>query len=259
MYGGRNRFLPNLALVESVRDGASLRVRLFMPDGDHQMINIALAGVRCPKTASKSGEPSEPWAEEVRLHILISAPKQKFLVPPHRQNSSLNHVYFSVPSGWLFYRCQVLRPHHFTLVPANLPLLLLQFSLPQVSCSLSLAKDPDYNSITVLHPAGNIAEHLIAAGLARVVDWHAGLLASSGGMERIRAAEKAAKEKRVCLYANAPSSSAPTTDGSLAINGSVKSFEGTVIRIWSGDQISVVEKDNGKEHRLQLSSTRGPK
>jgi len=43
---------------------------------------------------------------------------------------------------------------------------------------------------TVLHPAGNVAECLVATGLARVVDWHAGLLASSGGMERLRAAEK---------------------------------------------------------------------
>ena len=42
--------------------------------------------------------------------------------------------------------------------------------------------------VTVLHPAGNIAEHLVGAGLARVVDWHAGMLASTGGMERLRAA-----------------------------------------------------------------------
>ncbi len=40
----------------------------------------------------------------------------------------------------------------------------------------------------VLHPAGNIAEFLVAAGLARVVDWHAGMLSNSGAMEKIRAA-----------------------------------------------------------------------
>jgi len=42
----------------------------------------------------------------------------------------------------------------------------------------------------VLHPAGNISEHLVAAGLARVVDWHAGMLAPTGGMEKLRAAER---------------------------------------------------------------------
>lgn len=109
----------------------------------------------------------------------------------------------------------------------------------------------------VLHPVGNIAEHLVAAGLARVVDWHAGMLASSGGMERLRAAEKAAKEKRVYLYANAPAPSAKSNGA--AVNGGPRAFDAIVTRVWSGDQISVVEKDGSKERRLQFSSTRGPK
>jgi hypothetical protein len=41
-----------------------------------------------------------------------------------------------------------------------------------------------------LHPNGNIAEFLLAAGLARIIDWHAGMLAANGNMERLRAAEK---------------------------------------------------------------------
>ena len=105
---------------------------------------------------------------------------------------------------------------------------------------------------------GNIAEHLVAAGLARVVDWHAGMLASSGGMERLRAAEKAAKEKKLYLYANLPTSSAVSKADSHLGGGSSRSFDGTVIRVWSGDQLSVVDKD-GKERRVQLSSTRAPK
>lgn len=79
-------------------------------------------------------------------------------------------------------------------------------------------------------------------------------------MERLRAAEKVAKEKRACLHAGAPTPSvtAPTkANGTL--NGNSPSFEGIVVRVWSGDQISVTEKDSGKERRLHLSSTRGPK
>lgn len=84
------------------------------------------------------------------------------------------------------------------------------------------------------------------------------MLASGGGMERLRAAEKMAKEKRACLYASAPTSSvAASTKASP--NESLPSFEGLVIRVWSGDQISVADKDSGKERRLHLSSTRGPK
>jgi len=112
---------------------------------------------------------------------------------------------------------------------------------------------------SVLHPAGNVAEHLVANGLARVVDWHAGMLSASGGMERLRAAEKSAKEKRVALYANAPTPSVAPGKAGPAATGHSRDFEGTVIRIWTGDQISVLEKGTGKERRLQLSSTRGPK
>lgn len=109
----------------------------------------------------------------------------------------------------------------------------------------------------MLHPAGNIAELLVASCLARVVDWHAGMLASGGGMERLRAAERAAKDKRQYLYANAPAPSAKTNGA--AANGSARTFDATVVRVWSGDQVSVVERDSGKERRLQFSSTRGPK
>jgi staphylococcal nuclease domain-containing protein 1 len=87
------------------------------------------------------------------------------------------------------------------------------------------------------------------------------MLASGGAMERLRAAEKAAKEKRVCLYANLPAASTATagkTNGA-ASNGHTRQFDATVIRVWSGDQVSVVEKEGGKERRLQLSSTRAPR
>ncbi|KAF9237524.1 hypothetical protein BU15DRAFT_88689 [Melanogaster broomeanus] len=214
---------PIDALVEHVRDGSTLRVRLFMPDGEHRMINIALAGVRCARPSSKSDEQSEPWAEEAKFFT-----ESRLLQRPVRV------VILSLPSS--------------TATPfqtgAN--------NAPPPPASIFIG--------SVLHPAGNVAEHLVAAGLARIVDWHAGMLASGGGMERLRAAEKVAKEKRACLYANAPAASAPNmikTSGSP--NGNSRSFEGAVIRVWSADQISVAEKESGKERRLQLSSTRGPK
>lgn len=114
----------------------------------------------------------------------------------------------------------------------------------------------------VLHPNGNVAEFLVAAGLARVVDWHAGMLSANGGMERLRAAERTAKEKRAFLYASLPAnaSSASRAGGaSSATNGSSRDFEALVVRVWSGDQISVVPKNGGKERRVQLSSTRAPR
>ena len=110
----------------------------------------------------------------------------------------------------------------------------------------------------VLHPVGNIVEFLLGAGLAHFVEWHSGMLAPYGGSEKLRAADRAAKEKRLGLHANAPSAIALSKSISGISNGAVRAFEGSVIRIWSGDQISIATKD-GKERRIQLSSTRGPK
>lgn len=84
------------------------------------------------------------------------------------------------------------------------------------------------------------------------------MLASSGVMERLRAAEKVAKEKKLCLYANLPTSSGASKTNGSSVWGSRKNFDGTVVRVWSGDQLNIVDKD-GKERRVQLSSTRAPK
>ncbi|KAG6918719.1 hypothetical protein DXG01_012204 [Tephrocybe rancida] len=213
---------PLDAIVEHVRDGTTLRVRLLMPDGEHQVVNIALAGVRSPRASSKQGEPSEPWGEEARFFT-----ESRLLQRPVRV------AILSLPTST---------------------------ATPFQTGPNSAAPPPASIFIgSVIHPAGNVAEFLVAAGLARVVDWHAGMLASNGGMEKLRAAEKSAKERRACLYANVPSASVTAKANGTASNGHSKAFEASVVRVWSGDQISVVEKDSGKERRLQLSSTRGPK
>ncbi len=116
----------------------------------------------------------------------------------------------------------------------------------------------------VLHPAGNVAEHLVANGLGRVLDWHAGMLASGGGMERLRGAERAAKAKQLNLYAGSARPAGASGPADSKTNGSShglvgRTFEGTVVRVWGGDQISVVPKDGGKERRISLSSTRSPR
>lgn len=50
-----------------------------MPNGEHQLINIALAGVRCARTSSKPDESSEPWAEEVCSPVHIPRARAKSL------------------------------------------------------------------------------------------------------------------------------------------------------------------------------------
>ena len=84
------------------------------------------------------------------------------------------------------------------------------------------------------------------------------MLAPYGGSENLRTADRAAKQKRLCLHANAAIPSAIERSLSEAPNGAARSFEGTIVRVWSADQVSIATKD-GKERRVQLSSTRGPK
>lgn len=208
------------AIVEQVKDGSTFRLRLLMPEGDHQFINLALAGVRCARSAGRPGEVSEPWGDEAR-----------FFTETRLLQRSVRVQLLSLPNAT---------------------------TTPFQSAANATAPPPATIFIgSVLHPAGNIAELLVNSCLARVVDWHAGMLAGSGQMERLRAAEKIAKEKRGYLYANVPLPSTKTSG--TAVNGSSRTFDGTVVRVWSGDQISVIDRETGKERRLQLSSTRGPK
>ena len=111
-----------------------------------------------------------------------------------------------------------------------------------------------------LHPNGNIAEFLVGAGLAKVIDWHAGLLASHGGLDRLRAAEKSAKDKRLGLWQSVASAK-PTGHSETAAPTTSKgtSFEAVVTRVWGSDQISVIPKGGNTERRLQFASVRGPR
>jgi staphylococcal nuclease domain-containing protein 1 len=92
-------------MVESVRDGTTLRVRLFMPDGEHQFVNITLAGARSPRVASKQGETSEPSGDEVsRYRSLTNAAAALMLSSkPSRRNILPNRVYFNAQSKYNFF------------------------------------------------------------------------------------------------------------------------------------------------------------
>lgn len=232
------------AIVEQVRDGSSIRVRLLLEDGSHQFVNLALAGVKSPKAFSgrdgESNGTSEEWGEEAKFftesRLLQRGIKVQLLSAPISLGAP------PVGGG--------------KAAGGGLP-------APQsVTSNIMIG--------TAIHPNGNIAEFLLAQGLAKVIDWHAGILSSAGGMDRLRAAERSAKEKKTGLWENY---SAPAKGGSaqgVAANGSAgpvgpqtkgTSFDATVVRIWNADTISVIEKGDasGKERRMTLASVRAPR
>ncbi|CCG81790.1 putative Transcription factor [Taphrina deformans PYCC 5710] len=99
---------------------------------------------------------------------------------------------------------------------------------------------------SIHHPAGNIAEALLSSGLARVVDHQSTLVGE--GMSKLRAAESAAKQRRLNIWRSYVPKKVTNSGTS----------EMTVSKILSADTIFVRNKD-GQEKRLQLSSIRGPR
>ncbi|KAJ2575020.1 hypothetical protein GGH95_003819, partial [Coemansia sp. RSA 1836] len=176
--------------VELVRDAAVLRVMLHLPHA-HQMVTVALAGVRAPTVA-------EPFGAEARFNVELRLLQQDV------------RVRLAAPAQGA--------PGAF------------------VGC--------------VTHPAGDIAEWLVAAGFARVQDWSA---AHAADAPRLRAAERDARAKRLRLWqtdagAAAEQAAPPSSDA----------FEATVVRIVSADTL-VVALATGAEREVQLASVRAPR
>lgn len=98
---------------------------------------------------------------------------------------------------------------------------------------------------TILHPTqGNIAEYLLADGLARCNDFHSTMLGDK--MASLRAAEKKAQAGKLRLHKNHVS------------KGDAKESEMTVSKVISADTILVRNK-TGQEKRINFSSVRGPR
>lgn len=102
---------------------------------------------------------------------------------------------------------------------------------------------------SIVHPKGNIAESLLREGYAKCVDWSIGLC--TGGAQKLRDAERQAKEKRLRLWKTYQ----PT---STAYSGDRKAFTAKVTEVILSDAV-VVQKEDGTELKLNLSSIRLPR
>merc|ERR1719460_2181071 len=101
---------------------------------------------------------------------------------------------------------------------------------------------------SVLHPAGNIAEALLKEGMAKCVDWS--IAKVTGGPQKYRDAEKAAKDKRVRIWREYK----PTEN---TLSDKEREFTGKVVEVVNGDALMV--KAGGKVRKLHLASIRPPR
>lgn len=102
---------------------------------------------------------------------------------------------------------------------------------------------------TILYPKGNIAEALLREGFAKCVDWSMAFMNS--GVDKLRAAERQAKNNRVRLWKDYQPPIAQ-------FSGKEKDFSGNVVEIHNGDAISV-KLSNGQTKKVFLSSIRPPR
>ncbi|PIK48262.1 putative nuclease domain-containing protein 1 [Apostichopus japonicus] len=100
---------------------------------------------------------------------------------------------------------------------------------------------------TIQHPRGNIAEFLLTEGLARCVDWSMGVVTT--GTEKLRSAEKVAKEKKLKLWKDYLA--APTIDIKRKIIGKV-------VEVVNADAL-VIKINPGDFRRINLASIRPPR
>ncbi|XP_074643880.1 staphylococcal nuclease domain-containing protein 1-like [Tubulanus polymorphus] len=103
---------------------------------------------------------------------------------------------------------------------------------------------------TVLHPNGNIAEILLKEGFARCVDWSMGVIANADVREKLRAAEKLARDNKKRVWKDYKPSAA-------AIEVKDKSFTAKVVEVVNGDAL-VVKQDTGFK-KIFLASVRPPR
>ncbi|XP_065837499.1 staphylococcal nuclease domain-containing protein 1-like [Oscarella lobularis] len=102
---------------------------------------------------------------------------------------------------------------------------------------------------TILHPAGNISEFLLREGYGHCVDWSISVVTQ--GREKLRLAEKFAKEKQLRLWKGfkPPKEAITITD---------REFTGKVVEVVNADAV-VVKLADGRTKKLFLSSLRGPR
>ncbi|PVU87766.1 hypothetical protein BB561_006189 [Smittium simulii] len=177
------------------------------------------------------------------------------------RDAATYRAYLKAGSNWLLVTLQLsgLRaPVVRTNIPGQ-PDLIEEFGLEgrnfvetrllQRDVSIIIENITENNTIiaTVKHPAGNIAELITANGLARVVDWSAAFV--TGGSEKLRKAEQAAKQKKIGIWKNY----VPTASSMVQ-----NKLDAVIVRVINANTVEYLDADSN-EHEVQLSSVRPPK
>jgi staphylococcal nuclease domain-containing protein 1 len=115
----------------------------------------------------------------------------------------------------------------------------------------------DVPVVKIYHPAGNISEKILTAGLAEVADWQSPFIGPQG-MSLLRTAERAAKTSGKGLWKSLKKPTVASTPASASTFKVGLTIEATIARIVSSDTFAVFLA-NGSEQLVHLSSIRAPR
>ncbi|TIB70609.1 transcription factor [Wallemia mellicola] len=211
------------AVVEQVRDGHTLRLRLLLSDLSHQYITLALAGVRSPKVGREDlAEAAEEFGPQARLYVETKCLQQKVKVRLFATNNTSSLVIGNITlnDGSSLAECVIANGFakfadwHAAILASNGPSYL-----PSLKVAEKFAKE---NKMNIWQ---NFVDPIATQSTADV--------AANGNVKK------------------------NTTQSHP------RQSEVIVSRIWSGDQISVIpfNKDGseGVEKRIQIASIRQPR
>ncbi|KAI7820061.1 tudor domain-containing protein [Gamsiella multidivaricata] len=183
------------AIIESIRDGSTVRACLTLPNGEYQYITLMISGIRAPiirQGLANTDDLVEPFAEEAKFFVESRLLQREVRVVLELVGQNGNNIFGSI-----------------------------------------------------LHPAGNIAEALVANGLAKVADWS--ITHVTGGPTVLREAERKAQASKLRLW----------QDHVVKSKGQDHEFDSTVVRIMTGDTI-IVRNSKGQERKIRLSNIKAP-
>ncbi|KAG0287631.1 hypothetical protein BGZ96_008470 [Linnemannia gamsii] len=186
---------PLQAIIESIRDGSTVRACLTLPNDEYQYITLMISGIRAPvirQGIANTEDLVEPFAEEAKFFVESRLLQREVRVILEMVGQNGNNFFGSIQ-----------------------------------------------------HPAGNIAEALVAQGLAKVADWS--ITHVTGGPAALRAAERKAQASKVRLWQAHVEKS----------KGKDNEFDATVARIMTGDTV-IVRNAKGQERKLRLSNIKAP-
>ncbi|MES1914001.1 MAG: hypothetical protein MHM6MM_006139, partial [Cercozoa sp. M6MM] len=218
-------------IVDTVRDGSTLRVEILTTPQVHHVIDLHLAGVESPPMPLPLPVLQAQWLRKKDQGQQVGAK------PTHTEK----------PVAFAQEACEAAEQR---VLQRDVRVTLL-----------SVDKLGNFFGTLSTEDGADLGKHLVAAGLAKTVAWSAELL-SAANKQALETAEAAAELAGQGLHAAGVASG--SVSGSVSAQSGVgdnkqvsRQFDATVTQVLSGDSI-VVSDSSGTEHAIRLASVRAP-